>query len=107
MMNSEFLRLAPYLKDPWVLMGFFLFLFFSFSRYLVKKRTIQPLPKTLGYRILRLILLYGFILGLFIIVLGFVLKRQALIGQQRTAEHLKMLLREAIKGVPCSEEEKS
>lgn len=105
-MTEQFIRLAPYLKDPLVLIGFFLLLAFLFSRYLVKKRIIQPLPRTLGYRILRSILLYGFILGLFIIVLGYVLKRQELIGQQRTADHLEMLLREATKGAPGSEKER-
>lgn len=105
-MIETFVRIAPYLKDPLVLMGFFLFIAFLFSRYLVKKGIIQPLPRTLGYRILRSILLYGFILGLFIIVLGYVLKRQELIGQQRTAEHFEMLLREAIRDTPGSEGEK-
>jgi hypothetical protein len=80
-MSEEFLRLAPYLKDPFVLIGFFLLIAFSFSRILVK-RVIPPLPKTLGFRILRLILLYGFIIGLVIIIFGFLLKRQELIGQQ-------------------------
>lgn len=70
----EFAKIAPYLRDPLVLVGFGMFLAFSFSRFLVTKRVIPPLPPKLGFRILRLILLYGFLVGILVCLLGFGLK---------------------------------
>ena len=70
----QFEKIAPYLKDPLVLIGFFLFLGFLFCRYILKQGIIPTLPPTLGFRILRTILLYGFILGLLLTALGFGLK---------------------------------
>jgi hypothetical protein len=72
----QFEKIAPYLKDPLVLIGFFLFLGFLFCRYVIKQGIIPTLPATLGFRILRTILLYGFIIGLLLSALGFVLKYQ-------------------------------
>jgi len=76
--SIDFSKIAPYLKDPLVLIGFFLFLAFSFCRYLIKRGVVPALPPTLGFRILRTILLYGFILGLLLIGLGFALKYKEL-----------------------------
>jgi hypothetical protein len=105
---ASFRGIAPYLKDPLVLIGFFLFLAFLLSRYLIKQGIVPPLPEALGYRILRLILLYGFILGLLVTVLGFALKRQELINQQRAEASLIMLLRDALSNTSSlSEEEKN
>ena len=70
----NFSEIAPYLQDPLVLAGFVVFLFFSFCRLLVKRNIIPPLTKNLGYRILQTILLYGFLIGMMISVLGFGLK---------------------------------
>lgn len=70
----DFTQIAPYLTDPLILIGFFLFLSFTFVRYLLKKGIIPRLPKTLAYKILKTILLYGFIIGLVIIFLGFLQK---------------------------------
>jgi hypothetical protein len=86
MMNIEFHKLAPYLSDPLILIGFFLLLAFTFSRYLIKKGVIGPMPKAQGYRILRLILLYGFIIALLIIIFGFALRHEALVRQQQTGK---------------------
>jgi hypothetical protein len=81
-----FEKIAPYLKDPLVLAGFAVFLFFSFGRYLLKLGIIPKLKETHGFRILRLILLYGFLLGLAIVVLGFGLKyREMSEEEQRRA----------------------
>jgi hypothetical protein len=82
----DFVKIAPYLKDPLVLIGFFLFISFLFARLLVKQRVIPPLPPTLGFRILKTILLYGFIIGLLLICLGFALKYRQLQDQARQAE---------------------
>jgi hypothetical protein len=76
--SIDFSKIAPYLKDPLVLIGFFLLLAFSFCRYLIKRGVVPPLPPTLGFRILRTILLYGFLLGLLLIGLGFALKYKEL-----------------------------
>lgn len=105
-MDVGFEKIAPYLKEPLILIGFFLLLAFSFSRYLVKQRVIPPLPKALGYRILRSILLYGFIIGLLLIILGFALKRQELTNQQRTLERIELMLRDALNHAPGLSEEK-
>ena len=66
-----FENIAPFLEDPFVLAGFAVFLFFSFSRLLIQKKIIPPLPASKGFKILQLILMYGFVLGLVIIVLAF------------------------------------
>jgi hypothetical protein len=73
----------PYLHDPLVLIGFFLFLAFLFTRYLLKSKIIPPLPPGLGYSVLRAILLYGFIIGILLIVFGFGLKYQELRAEER------------------------
>ena len=86
----EFLAIAPYLKNPLVLIGFFLFLAFLFTRYLLKQRIIPTLPPGLGFRILRMILLYGFIIGLLLVVFGFAFKYRELVGK----EHQESLDRE-------------
>lgn len=70
----EFEKIAPFLKDPLVLIGFFLFVSFLFLRSLVTRGIIPTLKQNQGYGILRLILLYGFIIGLVLLGLGFGLK---------------------------------
>jgi hypothetical protein len=84
--SIDFAKIAPYLKDPLVLIGFFLFLAFLFCRYLIKHGIIPTLPPKLGFRILRTILLYGFILGLLLIGLGFALKYRELQETKRADE---------------------
>jgi hypothetical protein len=85
-MEIDFAKIAPYLKDPLVLVGFFVFVSFLFSRFLVKQRVIPPLPPSLGFRALKLILLYGFIIGLLLVCLGFGLKYVELRHQAKQAE---------------------
>src|ERR1700692_1143785 len=82
-MNGGFPAVAPYLKDPLVLIGFFLFLAFLFTRLLLKHRIIPPLPPGPGFRILKTILLYGFIIGLLLVGCGFAIKYRELVGQER------------------------
>ncbi len=77
-MSPDFTKIAPYLKDPLVLIGFFLFISFLFSRYLIKQKVIPPLPPSLGFRVLKSLLLYGFIIGLALLCLGFGLKYKEL-----------------------------
>ena len=82
-MTGGFPAVAPYLKDPLVLIGFFLFLAFLFTRLLLKQRIIPPLPPGPGFRILKTILLYGFIIGLLLVMCGFAIKYRELVGQER------------------------
>lgn len=82
----DFAKTAPYLKDPLVLIGFFLFISFLFVRFLVRQKVIPALPPTLGFRVLKTILLYGFIIGLLLICLGFGLKYKELRDKERQAE---------------------
>lgn len=92
----DFAKVAPYLKDPLVLIGFFLFICFLFVRFLVKQRVIPPLPPTLGFRALKTILLYGLIIGLLLICLGFALKYNELKDRTRQArEELRSRERQA------------
>ncbi len=74
----QFEKIAPYLSDPMVLIGFVVFLFFGFCRYLLKRGIIPPLKPSQGYGVLRLILLYGFLFGIAIIILGFGLRYRSL-----------------------------
>ncbi|MCY3872358.1 MAG: hypothetical protein OXG87_22670 [Gemmatimonadetes bacterium] len=74
----DFTKIVPYLEDPLVLIGFVIFLGFLFSRYLIKRGVIPDLPPHLGYRILKQLLLYGFVIGLLVIVLGFGLRYREL-----------------------------
>jgi hypothetical protein len=73
-MDIDFAAIAPYLKDPLVLIGFVLFIGFLFVRKIVTSGIIPPVGASRGAQILKLILHYGFIIGVLIIVLGFGLK---------------------------------
>ena len=70
----KFESVAPYLKDPLVLIGFFIFIAFLFLRVLIKQGIIPTLTRRDGFSFLKLILLYGFTFGLLIMILGFSLK---------------------------------
>lgn len=77
-MDIQFDKIAPYLQDPLILIGFFLFLGFVFARGVVTAGIIPQLTKASGYRVLQRILLYGFVTGLAVIALGFGLKYREL-----------------------------
>ncbi len=84
--KMDFSTIAPYLKDPLVLIGFVVFLGFTFSRYLVQHKVIPELPPQQGFIILKQLLLYGFVIGLLVIGLGFGLKYKELNhAEQNTA----------------------
>ena len=69
---------VPYLEHPLTLVGFFVFLFFSFARLLVSKGVIPPLPPSSATVVLMTILRYGFVFGILIILLGFGLRYRQL-----------------------------
>lgn len=81
----DFAKIAPYLQDPLVLMGFALFLFFGFVRLLIKSGTIPPMNQQGGFSILTQVLRYGFILAIAIILLGFGLKYREMSRQEQAA----------------------
>lgn len=69
-----FEKVAPYLKDPLVLVGFTLLLFFGFARALFRSGLLKPVAGQRSYRVLQAVMLYGFLLGVLVVVLGFGLK---------------------------------
>ena len=105
-MDSNFQEIAPYLKDPLVLIGFFLFVSLLITRTIITPKLLEPLPATMGFRILRLVLVYGFIIGLLVILLGFGLKYQEIAEQKKTVASLEKMLGEALEGVTGMAEEK-
>lgn len=84
--NLGFEKFAPYLKDPLVLVGFVLLLFFGIARTLIKGRLLTPVSGIKSYRLLQMILLCGFVLSVVVIGLGFGLKyRELSEAEQRNA----------------------
>lgn len=85
----DFSKIAPYLQDPLVLIGFALLLFFGLARALLKAGIIPTLTRAAGFHVVSRLLLYGFILALVIIALGFALKyRELSEKEQRAAVNL-------------------
>ena len=68
---NTFATIAPFLTHPLVLIGFVVMMFFGIHRQLIKAGIIPKLNREQGSGIVRLILTYGFWLGLLIAVLGF------------------------------------
>lgn len=86
MEKLSFEAIAPYLKDPLVLVGFVLLLFFGIARSLIKSRLLSPVSGIKSYRLLQMILLGGFVLSVVVIGLGFGLKyRELSEAEQRNA----------------------
>jgi hypothetical protein len=89
--SFSFDKVAPYLKDPLVLVGFALLLFFGFARTIIRSGLLTPVTGAKSYKMLQTVLLYGFLLGLLVIALGFGLKYRELseADQQSAVEMLK------------------
>lgn len=82
----SFSDVAPYLKDPLVLVGFALSLFFGLARSMIRGGVIKPVAGKASYKVLQAMLLYGFLLGTAIAALGFGLKyRELSQAEQRNA----------------------
>jgi hypothetical protein len=68
---GEFSKVAPYLTNPLVLIGFVLLLFFGVHRVLIKSGVLVPVSRTASGKIVRLLLHYGFVVALLLILCGF------------------------------------
>ena len=92
----EFQKIAPYLQDPLVLMGFALLLFFGFARAVLRAGIVPQLTKAAGHNVVSRMLLYGFVLALAIIALGFGLKYRELSKAEQ--ERAVLLLHQELSG---------
>lgn len=77
-MTESFSKIAPYLSDPFVLVGFFIFVVFLIARILLQSKIIPQVTKTTGGQIIKLILHYGFLIGLLLIFFAFFYKYREL-----------------------------
>lgn len=68
---SQFSKVAPYLVNPLVLIGFCLFLVFGVHWALIKAGILTPLSQRQSADIVRWILRCGFWLAVLLLVLGF------------------------------------
>lgn len=66
-----FARIAPYLTDPLVLIGFALLLLFALFHAIIASGLIPPLDPDAGGRAVQSILDYGFWVVALVILLGF------------------------------------
>jgi hypothetical protein len=91
--SAAFAGVAPYLREPLVLVGFVLLLFFGVTRALIRSRLLTPVSGARSYRVLQTVLLYGFLISIIVIALGFGLKyRELTHAEQRNA--VDLMLRE-------------
>jgi hypothetical protein len=67
---SAFGKIAPYLENPLVLIGFVILLFFSIHGMLLKSGIIPPVAQNEVPKLVTLVLGYGFTVAISIIVLG-------------------------------------
>lgn len=70
----NFENIAPYLKNPLVLSGFVIFLLFLFFRTIIKSKFIPTITRSSGSKVINRTILYGFIISILVIVLGFSLE---------------------------------
>ncbi len=71
---SAFGKVATYLTHPLVLVGFVLMLVFGIHKQLLKSGVLQPLSKKESGAVVKLMLRYGFVLGLLIMLIGLALQ---------------------------------
>ena len=81
----DFDKIAPYLKDPMVLIGFFIFIVFLLIRIIIKQNIIPTLTRRDGFSFLKLLLLYGFVFGIALMILGFGLKYREISKKEQKA----------------------
>jgi hypothetical protein len=68
---TGFSKVAPYLVNPLVLIGFCLFLFFGIHWALLKAGLLTPLSQRQSSLVVRMILRYGLLVAIVSLVLGF------------------------------------
>jgi len=68
---SQFLKVAPYLINPLVLIGFCLFLFYGVLSALLKAGILAQLSQRQSGTVVRQILTYSFWVAVVLVVLGF------------------------------------
>ncbi|MBD3324355.1 hypothetical protein GF339_07200 [candidate division KSB3 bacterium] len=71
---SGFASIAQYLTHPLVLIGFVLMLVFGVHKQLMKSGLLTPLSQRESTKIVKLMLRYGFWLGLILLLAGFTLQ---------------------------------
>jgi len=69
--TPDFSKLAPYLRNPLVLVGLALLLFYGVYEALIESDIIRPLPAAAGPGVVHALLNYGFATALTVVVLGF------------------------------------
>lgn len=86
-MFDSFSKIAPYLSDPFILVGFFLSLVFLLARTLLKSGIIPSVARTTGGQIIKLFFHYGFFFGLALLCLAYLYKyRELELNQTTVAE---------------------
>jgi hypothetical protein len=82
---AEFSKVAPYLRNPLVLIGFALWLFFGIHKAMIKSGMLPSVSKAESGKIVRLFLNHGFIVivALLLVLSGFGLVRWST-HQQKT-----------------------
>ena len=71
---TEFSKISEFLKHPLVFMGFVLMLVFSIHKLILKASILEKLTSKDSGVVVRLLLRYGFLLGVLIVFLGFCLQ---------------------------------
>jgi hypothetical protein len=71
---AGFAKIAQYLTHPLVLIGFVLMLVFGTYKQLIKSGLLAQTSKAESSKIIKLMLQYGFWLGLIIVLTGFTLQ---------------------------------
>jgi hypothetical protein len=68
---GQFLKIAPYLVNPLVLIGFCLFLLFETYQVLLKSGIVSPLSPRQSSLVVRMILRHGLWISIVLMILGF------------------------------------
>jgi hypothetical protein len=68
---GSFARIAPYLTNPLVLIGFVLLLVFGVHRSLIRSGLLRPISQQQSSAVVKLLLKYGLLIALVIVALGF------------------------------------
>jgi hypothetical protein len=70
----SFEKIAPFLTNPLVLVGFVIFLFYGLLRIILRAGIIPQLAQTTGGQVIKSFLRYSFIVAIIAIILGFAIE---------------------------------